>query len=424
MVIQNGRVIDPVNAIDTITNVVVVNGKIHSVGKSIPSDFQFDHQIDASGMWVVPGLVDMHVHLREPGEEDKETIESGTRAAVAGGFCAVACMPNTNPVLDEESKIRYVIQRAEYCPCRVYPIGAITKGQRGEELAPMGEMVKAGAKGFSDDGRSVAMTNIMRNACNYSKSFDVPLISHCEDEYLSRDGHMNESVASTRLGIKGIPSIAEDIFVSRDILLAEYTGARIHIAHVSTAESVRIIKEAKKRKVAVTAETCPHYFTLTDEDILGYNTHMKMKPPLRTVADREAIRQGLRDGTIDVIATDHAPHLAEEKDMEFESAAFGVIGLETSLGVSLTYLVEKKILTPVQLVEKLAVNPARILGLPGGSLSAGADADITIIDPRAHWSVNASTFYSKSRNTPFEGDTLTGCCRCTILNGHIVYERK
>ena len=339
----NGRLIDPVNNLDGIYHLLIEDGKIKSISEQIPA-FSSDIQtIDVRNKWVVPGLMDMHVHLREPGREDKETIATGTQAAAAGGFTSVACMPNTTPALDEESKIRYVIQHGEDCPCRIYPIGAITKGLEGEELAPMGEMVKTGAKAVSDDGKSVAKPNLMRNALNYSKSFNIPVICHCEDTALSQKGHMNEGIVSTRLGIRGIPAIAEEIIVARDLLLAEYTGARVHIAHVSTAGSVRLIRDAKSRGVKVTSETCPHYVTLIDEDVGPYDTNKKMNPPLRTAKDRDAVIAGLVDGTIDVIASDHAPHVSEEKDVEFDAAAFGVIGLETSVGIVMTYLVAKGI---------------------------------------------------------------------------------
>ncbi len=424
ILIKNGRVIDPANRVDAELNVGVESGVIRFVNKEIPSGFRPQEEIDAEGMWVVPGLMDMHVHLREPGREDKETIETGTQAAAAGGFTAVACMPNTNPVLDEESKIRYVVQRGQHCPCRIFPVGSITKGLLGEELSPFGEMVRAGARAVSDDGKSVRKSNMMKSALNYSKSFRIPVICHCEDCDLSAGGHMNEGLVSTRLGLRGIPAIAEDIIVARDIMLAEYTGARIHIAHVSTAGSVRAIREAKKRGVHVTCETCPHYFTLCDGDIGDYDTNRKMNPPLRTAADRAEIVAALADGTIDVIASDHAPHVSEEKDVEFDAASFGVIGLETSLGIALTYLVDKDILMPADLVEKMSLVPNRILGLDGGTLSPGKRADITIIDPKTTWKVDPSTFFSKSRNTPFEGFDLKGYAHATILGGAIVYLRN
>jgi dihydroorotase len=423
LIISGGRVIDPANNIDAMLDIACAEGVIKVVSKEIGPEFKNARQIDAKGKWVVPGLMDMHVHLREPGREDKETIETGTQAAAAGGFTAVACMPNTTPALDEESKIRYVMLRAEGCSSRLFPIGAITTGLAGETLAPMGEMINAGAKAVSDDGRPVANSSLMRNALNYSKSFDIPVICHCEDLALSQKGHMNEGIYSTRLGVRGIPTIAEEIVVARDICLAEYTGARIHIAHVSTAGSVRLIADAKKRGVKVTAETCPHYITLVDTDIGMYDTNKKMNPPLRTALDRAAIIRGLCDGVIDVIASDHAPHVAEEKEVEFDAAAFGVIGLETSLGVVLTYLVDKNLLMPSDLVEKMSLNPNKILGCSGGTLSVGAQADITIIDPKAAWKVDASHFFSKSRNTAFEGFELKGCAMQTILQGRLVFER-
>jgi len=423
LVITNGRVIDPAQGIDGTRVVIIDKGVIKLIGDNVPPEYKDAEVIDAADCWVVPGLVDMHVHLREPGREDKETIATGTQAAAAGGFTAVACMPNTTPVLDEDSKIRYVIQRGDGCPCRIYPIGAITKGLEGEELAPMGEMVKTGAVAVSDDGKPVGKSNVMRNALNYSKSFNIPVICHSEETTLSAKGHMNEGLVSTRLGVRGIPVIAEDIAVSRDILLAEYTGARIHIAHVSTAGSVRLVREAKQRGVNVTAETCPHYFTLTDEDVGMYDTNKKMNPPLRTAVDREAIIAGLADGTIDVIASDHAPHTPEEKDVEFDNAAFGVIGLETSLAVVLTSLVNKGILTPAQMVDRMSAAPNRILGLSGGSLKAGSPADVTIVNPSTKWTVDTSALFSKSRNSPFIGMELEGAAVFTILGGRVVYKR-
>lgn len=424
VLIKNGRVIDPADKIDETLNIGIQDGRVAWRSREIPDGFSAGTVIDAQGLWVTPGLVDMHVHLREPGREDKETIETGTLAACAGGFTAVACMPNTNPVLDEESKIRYVVQRAQDCCCRVYPIGSITKGLLGEELSPFGEMVRAGAKAVSDDGKSVRKSNIMRNALNYSKSFGIPVICHCEDADLSHGGHMNEGEISAVLGLWAQPSVAEDIIVSRDILLASYTGARVHIAHVSTEGSVRIVREAKKRGISVTCETCPHYLTLTENDLITYNTNLKMNPPLRTMRDREALLEGLADGTIDVIASDHAPHVPDEKDVEFDAAAFGVIGLETSLAVVMTSLLTPGILTPSGLIEKMSLAPNRILGLDGGSLAPGRIADITLIDPGARWIVDARRFRSKGRNTPFDGLEVTGCATHTLVGGAIVYQRK
>ncbi|MBD3239174.1 MAG: amidohydrolase family protein [Chitinivibrionales bacterium] len=424
IIIRNGRVIDPANGIDEQRTVCIDNGRIVAVDRTAPKGFTADREIDAAGMWITPGLVDMHVHLREPGREDKETLFTGTCAAAAGGFTAVACMPNTTPALDEESKIRYVKQHGERCPCRIYPIGAITKALAGEELAPFGEMVRAGACAMSDDGMSVARSDIMRNALNYSKSFDIPIVCHCEDSTLTQGGHMNESTVSARLGVYGMPAVAEDIIVARDIMLAEYTGARVHIAHVSTAGSVALVRQAKQRGARVTAETCPHYVALTDEALNDYDTNKKMNPPLRTERDRQAVTEALADGTIDVLASDHAPHVPEDKDVEFNAAAFGVIGLETALGVALTKLVAADILVPSDMVERMSLAPSRILRLESGTLSVGAAADVTVIDPRPSWTPSPDTFFSKARNTPFVGVELRGYAQYTILGGRIVYERN
>ncbi len=424
LLIKNGRVVDPENGVDGRMCVGIDAGRILWVAPRVPEGFVAGREIDAEGLWVVPGLVDMHVHLREPGREDKETILTGTQAACAGGFTAIACMPNTNPVLDEESKIRYVTQRAQECVCRVFPIGSITKGLLGEELSPFGEMVRAGARAVSDDGKSVRKSNVMRNALNYSKSFGIPVICHCEDSDLAHGGHMNEGAMSSLLGVWGMPSIAEEIIVSRDILLASYTGARIHIAHVSTEGSVRIVRQAKQQGIAVTCETCPHYIALTENDMSTYNTNLKMNPPLRTERDRRALLDGLADGTIDVIASDHAPHVSEEKDVEFDAAAFGVIGLETSLAVIMTCLVDKGLLGPSELVRKMSLLPNRILGLDGGTFSKGKTADVTIINPKAKWTIDARQFYSKGRNTPFDGFEAQGAVAYTLVNGAVVYESE
>lgn len=424
LLIRNGRVIDPESDLDTVMHLVVRDGRIESLTAQVPSEASFDRVIDAAGMWVVPGLIDMHVHLREPGREDKETIFSGTCAAAAGGFTGVACMPNTTPVLDEESKIRYVLQRAAAAPCRVFPVGSITRGLGGEELSPFGEMVTAGARAFSDDGKTVRSADLMKNACNYARTFNVPLLCHCEDPDLSANGHMNEGEMSTRLGIRGIAAIAEENIVARDIMLAQYTGARVHICHVSTAGSVTLIREAKRRGSHVTCETAPHYFTLTDESVATYDTNKKMNPPLRTEHDRQALLEGLADGTIDAIATDHAPHVPEDKDVEFDAAAFGVIGLETSVGACITHLVHTGVLTPAHLIRTMSCNPAAILGLPAGNLRTGSCADITIIEPDHAWTVHPDRFYSKSRNCVFGGDSFTGRTRQTILGGRVIYERS
>jgi dihydroorotase len=418
LLIKNGQVIDPANKVDGKLDILVSDGKIAKLGK--PGSISADgaQMIDATGSLVVPGLIDMHVHLREPGFEYKETIATGTAAAKAGGFTSVCCMPNTNPVNDNRSVYEFILSQAKNASARVHPIGAITKGSRGEELAEMSELHAAGCPAVSDDGRPVMNASVMRRAMEYSKIFDMLLISHCEDTALSDKGVMNEGLVSTELGLRGIPRAAEEVMTGRDIALAELTGARLHIAHVSTTGSVRMVRNAKGRGIKVTAETCPHYFSLTQEAVRGYNTMAKMNPPLRTAEDVAAIKQGLRDGTIDVIATDHAPHAADEKSGEFDYAPFGIVGLETALGLALN-LVGEGILSLAEVIRKFSATPAAILKLDKGTLSVGADADITIIDPNKEWTVDASRFRSKSRNTPFNGWKLRGMAVQTIVGGRI-----
>jgi dihydroorotase len=377
--------------------------------------------IDAKGLVVMPGLVDMHVHLREPGFEYKETIKTGTMAAVKGGFTTVCCMPNTYPVNDNASVTEFIIRKAaKEGFCTVLPIGAVTKGQKGEELAEMSTMRNEGCIAFSDDGQPVMNSLIMRRAFEYSKTFDVPIISHCEDLLLSEGGVVNEGLMSVTLGLKGIPAEAETIMVYRDISLAELTGGKLHIAHVSTEGSVNLIRVAKKRGVNVTAETCPHYFSITEDAVKGYNSNAKVNPPLRTVRDIEAIKEGLRDGTVDVISTDHAPHHVDEKLREFDMAPFGISGLETALSLSLK-LVQEGILSLNQLVKKMALNPAGILRIDKGTLKLGADADVVIVDQNKEFKVEAERFASKGKNTPFEGWVLRGRPTLTISKGR-VYE--
>jgi len=418
ILIKNGHIIDPANKVDEMLDILVSDGKIAKLGK--PGSLSADNAqvIDAAGRLVVPGLIDMHVHLREPGFEYKETIATGTAAAKAGGFTSICCMPNTNPVNDNRSITEFILSQARDAAARVYPIGAITKGSKGEELAEMGELHAAGCFAVSDDGKPVMNASMMRRALEYSKIFDMLIISHCEDSSLSGTGVMNEGVVSTALGLRGIPRAAEDVMTARDISLAELTGGRLHIAHVSTAGSVRMIRDAKARGVKVTAETCPHYFTLTDEAVRGYNTMAKMNPPLRTADDVAAIKQGLKDGTIDAIVTDHAPHGMDEKSGEFDYAPFGIVGLETSLGLTLK-LVNDGILTLSDLVTRMSTAPARILKSNGGTLSAAAVADITIIDPNLEWTVDASQFKSKSKNTPFNGWKLKGKAVQTMVGGRL-----
>ena len=421
LLIKNGRVIDPVSKLDGIMDVVIEKGKIKRLGKGVkPGNHKV---IEARGKVIVPGLIDMHTHLREPGREDEETILSGSEAAARGGFSSVCVMPNTSPVIDKEGIVEFIFSRSRQAALvDVYPIGAVTAGGNGTQLAEMGELKRAGVIALSDDGNPVKNSYLMRQALEYSKMFDIPIISHCEDPDLAADGVMNEGYVSTLLGLRGIPSLAEESMVSRDISLAELTGGRLHIAHLSCAGSVSLIKQAKKKGIRVTAETAPHYFTLTDEEVRTFDTNYKMNPPLRTQKDIEAIKKGLADGTIDVIATDHAPHSEQEKDVEFDNAPFGITGLETSLGLTLQELVRGKVLTINQLVEKMAVNPARILGLNKGSLAVGYDADITIIDLEREWIVKEKDFKSKSKNSPFIGRKLKGMAVLTISRGKIVYE--
>jgi dihydroorotase len=422
IVIRNGRLLDPSTGKDSVEDIALEGGKILKVG-NIPADYETDREIDASGCWVTPGLLDLHVHLREPGGEDKETIDTGTAAAAAGGFTGVVSMPNTNPVTDTEAKIRYIKFQSEKSPCRVYPSGSITKGLKGEELSPFSEMIEAGAKAVSDDGRSVYRSDMLKNGLNYAKMFDIPVLCHCEDADLAK-GAMNESEVSTRLGIPGIPTISEDIDVARHIMTAEYTGASIHICHVSSAGAIAQIRFGKERGVKVTAETAPHYFTYIDEDIGSYNTSRKMNPPLRGARDRAAVIEALKDGTLDIIASDHAPHTLEDKEGEFDSAAFGVVGLETMVAATITALVKTDIITPLEMVDKMSTTPHKILGVKGGTLQEGEIADITIIDPKTEWKVDSTQFFTKGRNCAFEGETLTGRSITTILGGQVVFEHN
>lgn len=451
ILIEKGHIIDPSQGIDGIGNILIEDGKIKEIliisdeqrakskspptypspsgGESQPPAVQI---INAEGKVVIPGLIDMHVHLREPGFEYKETIKTGTAAAIRGGFTTVCCMPNTFPINDNASVTEFIIRKSLEGLCTVLPIGAITKGQKGEELVEMGTMKDEGCIAFSDDGLPVMNSLMMRRALEYSKAFNLPIISHCEDLTLSEDGVMSEGLLSMTLGLRGIPSEAEQIMVFRDILLAELTQGKLHIAHVSTKGSVKLIRDAKKRGVNVTAETCPHYFSLTEDAVKNYDTNAKVNPPLRTNKDIEAIKEGLKDGTIDVIATDHAPHHRDEKLKEFDLAPSGISGLETALGLSMR-LVDEGVITINQLIEKMSVNPSRILGLcsppsffitgPKGTLSKGTDADVAIIDTKKEFRVEASKFFSKGKNTPFDGWMLKGAPAITISKGKI-YEWK
>jgi dihydroorotase len=434
--IKGGRVIDPETGIDGLFDILVEDGNIVRVEKTDAQPPAAKHAgqnselatpdtaldiIDASGKLVVPGLIDMHTHLREPGHEYKETIQTGCLAAAHGGFSSICCMPNTEPVNDNQSVTDYILRKASTaCGVRVYPVGAISRGLRGQSLAEYGEMKAAGVVAVSDDGNPVMDAQLMRRALEYAKGFGLLVISHCEDRNLTADGVMNEGVTATRLGLAGIPNASETVMVARDIALSELTGARLHVAHVSTEGSVRLIREAKARGLSVTAETAPHYFSLTEEAVINYDTNAKVHPPLRTAKDRDAVREGLADGAIDVIASDHAPHSTVEKDLEFDAAANGLIGLETSLPLSLK-LVETGVLNLGSLVAKMSINPARILELNHIGLKVGNPADLTIIDLEKGFQVDANTFRSKSRNTPFNGWQLTGRAMLTMVGGKVVF---
>ena len=418
LVIKSGYVIDPSQSLEGIFDVLVENGVIKAVDINI--DVEEAEVIHAQGKIVTPGLIDVHVHLREPGFEYKETIHTGVKAAVAGGFTAVCCMANTNPVNDNQEVTRYILKRATECGlARVYPIGAVSKQLKGEELACIGELKEAGVVALSDDGNPIVNSGFLRRALEYAKYFNLPIISHAEDRSLAPAGVMNEGKISTLLGLPGIPAISEEIMVFRDIKLAELTKWHIHIAHVSTAGSIELIKKAKEKKIKVTAETCPHYFTLTEEAVKEFNPNTKVSPPLRTTADLEAIKQALKEDIIDIIATDHAPHQALEKEVPFEQAPSGIIGLESALPISLK-LVEEGVLTWSQLVTKMSYAPAKVFNLPGGSLKPGNLADITIIDPNLSYKIDVTQFYSKGRNCPFNGWEVKGKAIITIIGGNIV----
>jgi dihydroorotase len=379
--------------------------------------------IPAAGKVVAPGLIDLHVHLREPGQEDQETVATGAMAAAAGGFTAVCAMPNTDPVVDNQGTVGFIVSQAQRAAkARVYPIGAISLGQRGEKLAEFGELVGAGAVAVSDDGKPVMSSHLMRTALEYARTFGIPVADHCEDLALAEGGAMHEGIVATRLGLKGIPAAAEEIMVARDIILAELTGGHVHLCHMSTRGSVELIRRGKERGIRVTAEATPHHFTLTHEACEGYNTNAKMNPPLREGADRDAIRQGLRDGTLDVIASDHAPHHYDAKEREFDDAPNGILGLETALGLAISELVETGLMSLSDLLLRMSTQPARIFNLPGGSLGVGAPADVVMFDPKARWTVDPSRFHSRSRNTPFGGRSLTGRAEVTIVRGRVVYQ--
>jgi len=420
--LRGGRVVDPSQDLDAVRDVLVDDGVVTAVGKDLEavSDAQV---VECGGLVVTPGLIDAHVHLREPGDEHKETIASGARAAVAGGFTAVLAMPNTNPPIDDPATVGFVLAEGRRAgAARVYPVGCISAGRAGERLALIGEMVEAGAVAVTDDGSPVMDSGLMRLALLYAQAFGIPVADHPEDLTLSARGHMNAGLVATRLGLPGKPNAAEDAHIVRDLLLAELTGGHIHLQHVSTAFGVEMIRQAKARGIRVSAEASPHHLILTDEAVEGYRTEAKMNPPLRTQVDVDAVRAGLADGTLDTIATDHAPHHYDEKEAAFTDAPNGIVGLETALGLILTHVVDAGVIDLPGMVERMSCQPARVFGLPGGTLAPGSIADVTVFDPAARWVVDPKTFRSRSRNTPFAGWELRGAVRRTIVGGRTVFE--
>ncbi|MEO5894614.1 MAG: dihydroorotase [Vicinamibacterales bacterium] len=425
LILKGGRVVDPANGVDGMFDVLIEDGVIGKVGKDLPVDGAqvFDLPADAI---VVPGLIDIHVHLREPGQEHKETVATGTASAVAGGFTAVACMPNTDPVNDHAGITQFILKKAaEAQLARVYPIGAVSLGSRGDQLAELGEQKAAGCVGFSDDGHPVRTALLMRRALEYAGMLDVPIIDHCEDPSLKGDGVAHEGFYASALGLRGIPGVSESLMVERDVSLAELTGAHVHVAHMSVRQSIRAVRYGKERGVRVTCEVAPHHFLLTDEALDGpvkYDTNLKMNPPLRESADVEAMLEGIADGTVDVIATDHAPHHLDEKLVEFDRAPFGIVGLETAVPIVFDRLVHTGRIPLTRMIELLSVNPARAMNLPGGSLAAGQRADVTVLAPDMKTVVRAQTLRSKSKNTPFDGWEFRGGVLATIVGGRLVHE--
>jgi len=422
IVLTGGRVIDPSRNVDQTADVLIQDGKVAGIGPSLGRPDGADVR-DVRGQVVAPGLVDIHVHLREPGNEDEETVATGARAAAAGGFTAICAMPNTDPVTDNQAAVGFIVRQSVRAGLtRVYPIGAVSVGQKGEKLAEFGEMVGAGAVAVSDDGRPVASGHLMRTALEYARTFDIAVADHCEEPTLAAGGVMHEGLVATRLGLKGIPSAAEEIMVARDVLLAELTGGRVHLCHMSTSGSVDLIRRAKERGVRVTAEVTPHHLALTDHACENYDTHAKMNPPLREAADVAALRQALKEGVIDCIASDHAPHAYDEKEAAFDDAPFGIVGLETAFGVAHTELVQGGVLTLPELVARMSTLPARVFGLAGGTLQPGAVADVCVLDPRQQWTVDPARFFTKCRNTPFAGRELVGRPTLTLVAGKIVHD--
>ncbi len=423
LLLRHATIIDGRDGYPGENDVLIIDGKIADIRPEISFSSEFDGEIfDLSGKLVFPGFLDLHVHFREPGREDEETLLSGAAAAMAGGFTAVCTMPNTHPVTDSREVVEFITDTMKDHLVTVYPVAAITRGQKGEELVEMAELVDAGVVAFSDDGKSVANSLVLRRALEYVRMFGIPIIEHCEDPALAQDGVMHEGFVSTNLGLPGIPAIAEEVIVARDIMLADYTRSKIHIAHISTRGAVELVRRAKEKGVAVTAEATPHHFSLTDEAVKSYDTNFKMNPPLRSEDHVHAIIEGLRDGTIDAIATDHAPHSVEEKETEFATAPFGIIGLETAVGLIIEKLIKPGILSWQQMAIKLSRNPHRILGLPEPEIKPNQPANLSIIDPTATWVVDKTKFKSRSRNTPFHGWQLTGRVLGVINNGYCFFQ--
>ncbi|MDR1210568.1 MAG: dihydroorotase [Clostridiales bacterium] len=423
ILIKGGRVIDPANYIDGGRDLLIRDGIVGEVGENLSEDGA-DRVVDASGLIVVPGLIDLHVHFRQPGHEHKETIETGSRAAAMGGYTTVCAMPNTNPAVDNEVVVEYVkLMAARAGLCNVLPIGAATAGQKGERLSDIGSMARAGIVAVSEDGKSVAGSALLKTAMKYASQFGLPMFSHCEDADLAGSGQMNAGARAALLGLNGIPNDSEEVIVARDIILANATGCRLHVCHISTEGAVWQLRSAKSRQYAVTGEAAPHHFTLTDEDVPGdYDANFKMNPPLRSAADRAAVIRGLADGTIDCIATDHAPHHYDEKNVEFANAPNGVVGLETAFALAYTGLALTNALSPLTLIEKMSLNPARILGINRGALSRGLPADVSIFDTREEYAIDPALFASKARNTPFAGRRVRGRLKYTILGGKVVVD--